>query len=387
MDMFENATRLHRTVFGHRPEVVARAPGRVNLIGEHTDYNQGLALPLAIDRALYVTGVRGSGDQIVVHSRSMGETKRVGLRHRHATPPSGWEGSVAGVVAGLERRGAELSGCELCVSGDLPAGGGVSSSAALSIGLLLALAEMHELDIEPLDAVLLAQSAEQEFVGTPCGIMDPYVCMFGRKDHALLIDCRQRTHELVPVLPEACRLVLVDSGVRHELSGGTYEQRVRECRAAVAAVASRHPGIESLRDVTLTQLEALQPRMDDVLYRRARHVVTENQRVVRFTTALRAGRIGSLGDVLDEGHRSLCEDYEVSCREVEELVTRLRRVRGVLGARMTGGGFGGNLLIVVKGKAVPAAVAAMNLEDGARGADSPRVLSVRAADGAECRPA
>ncbi len=385
MDLFESATRLHHDVFGHRPEVVARTPGRVNLIGEHTDYNQGLVLPLAIDRALYVTGARGSGDSIVIYSQVMGETRRVGVRGRHASPPGRWDNALAGVVAGLVRRGAELGACELCVSGDLPVGGGLSSSAALSVGLVLVLAALHGLDMEPLDAALLAQSAEHEFVGTPCGIMDPYVCMFGRRGHALLIDCRERTHEVVPVVPEAYCLVLVDSGVRHELAGGAYERRVRECRAAAAAIASEHPGAESLRDVTATQLEAVRSRMDDVLYRRARHVVTENERVMRFAGALRAGRIGDLGRLLGEGHRSLRDDYEVSCREVDELVQRLYQMDGVLGVRMTGGGFGGNVLIIIKSEAASGVIGALEREDGARGADPPRVTTVRAAEGAECR--
>lgn len=381
MDESDRAVRLHREVFGTAPEVIARAPGRVNLIGEHTDYNEGLVLPVAIDLALYVTGRRRLGDRIVVHSHAMGLAAELATDGGHPAPAGAWWNYAGGVVAGLRRRGAALSGCELCVSGDLPVGGGVSSSAALCVGTALALAALHRFNIDPIELVALAQTAEHEFAGTPCGIMDPFVCVFAKAGNAVLIDCRRRSHEYVPLDLGMHRLLLIDSGVRHELATGAYERRVRECQEA----AAKHLGAGSLRDVTAARLEALRSHLGDVSYRRARHVVTENERVMRVVAALRTGRIEEVGRILDQGHRSLRDDYEVSCPEIEQLITLVRSSPGVLGARMIGGGFGGNLLAIAESGAVDGIVSAVERAGGMQASPPPRAITVESAGGAECR--
>ena len=379
MDTFDSAKRLHREVFGAAPEVIARAPGRVNLIGEHTDYNDGLVLPVAIDQALYVTGRRRPGDHVAVDSRAMGEAAEVAIDIERPAPSGAWWNYVGGVVAGLRRRGAELDGCELCVSGDLPPGGGASSSAALCVGAALAIAALYRFTIDPIELVALAQNAEHEFAGTPCGIMDPFVCVFAKAGNAVLIDCRRRSHEYVPLKLGTRRLLLIDSGIRHELATGAYERRVRECQEA----AAKHVGRGSLGDVTAAELGALRARMGDVSFRRARHVVTENDRVMQTVAALKGGRIEELGRILDQGHRSLRDDYEVSCPEIEQLIIIVRGSPGVLGARMIGGGFGGNLLAIAESEAVAGIVSSVERVGGTQGSP-PRVIPVESADGAEC---
>ena len=372
-----------RIVSGSGPAVIARAPGRVNIIGEHTDYNAGLVLPFAIGQSVQIAAAAADGSEITVHSLGLEQTAAFPTMVQEPSQADTWQNHLRGVCRGLRRRGIAVRGAELLIGGDLPIGGGVSSSAALCVATALALLKLTGTELSKLDIAKLAREAEHDFAGTPCGIMDPYVILFGRADHALLLDCRDNTHQRQSIDLGPAQFVLIDSGVAHELSSGSYAQRVRECHSAAGAIREREPAVRMLRDVTPRMLEAHGHALDPVLRNRARHVVTENVRVDQARQALVDGRIDDLGRLLSASHRSLRDDYEVSCPEVDELVIALEAVEGVFGVRMVGGGGGGMVLALVRRDAlgdVP-----RELEDRlGRNRPSPRVLTLHPADGAEC---
>jgi galactokinase len=323
--------------------VTARGPGRVNLIGEHTDYNQGLALPFAIARGVTVTAER-RGDGIEARAQDLGESDAFALDNRD--PASGWRAFVRGIVAELQQAGYALPGARLEIHGDLPRGSGLSSSAALSTALALALlglaGEPAPQDLREL--AKLCSRVENEWVGQKTGLMDQLAALLGREAHALRIDFRDLAVREVPLELGEWRLVTVDSGAGHVLSASGYNERRAECEAACRAL-----GIASLREATESDL----PRLDGVLRRRVRHVVTENARVDATVEALRRGDLERVGALLDASHASLRDDYEASVAEVEATVDRLKAA-GAAGARMVGGGFGGSVLALLDpGAAAP----------------------------------
>jgi galactokinase len=318
---------------------VFRAPGRVNLIGEHTDYNLGFVLPVALDLATTIAAAPSSDGMLRIyseHEREMREWNASDIvrleRARH------WSDYPIGVAQQLAQAGYPIEPANLLIRSSVPEGSGLSSSAALEVSCALAL--LRGRAIEPLELALLCQRAEVIFVGMPCGIMDQYVSVFGRENAAVEIDCRSLRHRYVD-LPEGVAFVAVNSMVKHALGSSAYRKRVEECATAVRIIARRHPGVESLRDVTPEQLDAVKGDLPSSIGRRARHVVTENARVERFVEASAARDIDAMGRLLVESHRSLQHDYEVSCAELDFLVDSALAIDGVYGARMTGGGFGG----------------------------------------------
>ena len=370
--------------FGRPPRVVARAPGRVNIIGEHTDYNAGLVLPFAIGQSVQIAARAADGSEITAHSLCFDRTAAFPTTVEQPSQTETWQNYLRGVCHGLRRRGVAVRGAELLIGGDLPIGGGVSSSAALCVATALALLKLTGAELSKLEIAKLAREAEHDFADTPCGIMDPYVILFGRAEHALLLDCRDNTHEWQPLDLGSVQFVLIDSGVAHELSSGLYERRVRECQSAASAIRECEPAVRTLRDVTPRMLEAHDDALDPVLRLRTRHVVTENARVERSRRALADGLFDDLGRLLSASHRSLRDDYEVSCLEVDELVTALEAAEGVFGARIVGGGGGGMVLALVRRDAL--ADLPCELEDRLRhNRPSPRLLTLHAVDGAECR--
>ena len=368
--------------FGRRPGVVARAPGRVNIIGEHTDYNAGLVLPFAIGQSVQIAAA-AAGSEITAHSIGLEQTAAFPTMVEEPSHADRWQNYLRGVCRGLRRRGVAVRGAELLIGGDLPIGGGVSSSAALCVATALALLKLADAALPKLEIAKLAQQAEHDFAGTPCGIMDPYVSLFGKFGHALFLDCESNTHEDVGFELGDARFVLIDSGVAHELSSGLYEQRVRECQAATSTIRECEPAVRTLRDVTPGMLEAHGHALDPVLRNRTRHVVTENVRVDQARRALADGRIDHLGRLLSASHGSLRDDYEVSCPEVDVLVVALEAAEGVFGARMVGGGGGGMVLALVESDAV-ADLPGQLAEYLRRNSPPPRLLTLHAADGAEC---
>ena len=309
--------------FGRSPDVIARAPGRVNIIGEHTDYNEGLVLPFAIRQSVQIAAGAADGSEIIAHSLALERTAAFPTTVEEPSPKEKWQNYLRGVCDGLRRRGVAVRGAELLIGGDLPIGGGVSSSAALCVATTLALLKLAGAALPNLEIAKLAREAEHDFAGTPCGIMDPYVSLFGRVGHALLIDCESNTHQDVRLELGDARFVLVDGGVTHELSSGLYEQRVCECRDAVKAMREREPAVRTLRDVTPRMLEQHGHTLDRVQRNRTRHVITENARVYHARQALADGLMDDLGRLLSAGHRSLRDDHNVSCPEVDALVAAL----------------------------------------------------------------
>jgi galactokinase len=318
---------------------VFRAPGRVNLIGEHTDYNLGFVLPIAMDLACFAAVAPSNDGMFRVYSHNMNETREWPLADiPNLMPQKHWTDYVIGIAQQIHRLAIPLEAVNLAVYSTVPVGSGLSSSAAIEVSTALALLAGREIDRTEL--ARLAQRAEREFVGMPCGIMDQYVSVFGEAGKAIKIDCRSITHETA-TLPSGVAIIAVNSMVKHDLGASEYPVRVRECQEAVEAIQRAYPGVESLRDVPTDMLERVQDSMREVVYRRARHVVSEDERVVKFVGASAEGDLQAMGRLFLASHRSLQHDYEVSAEELDFLVDSASSFTGVYGCRMTGGGFGG----------------------------------------------
>jgi galactokinase len=317
---------------------VFRAPGRVNLIGEHTDYNLGFVLPIALDLACFVAAADSEDGYLRVYSEEKRQLRSWPVADlAQLAPAHDWTDYVVGVAQELIRAGYPIQPKRLLVRSSVPLGSGLSSSASLEVSVALALLGGRE--IAPLKLAELCQRAETGLVGLPCGIMDQYISVFGRENAALKIDCRSLENEVVS-LPDDVEIIAVNTMIKHELSQSAYRERTRECAAAVDAIHRLDPTVSSLRDVTVALLSQATPSIPQVA-RRARHVVTENERVGLFVTASRRRELERMGQLLVESHLSLQHDYEVSSPELDFLVDTAVGIDGVLGARMTGGGFGG----------------------------------------------
>jgi len=337
-----------RAKFGANPRVY-RAPGRVNLIGEHTDYNEGYVMPVALGFYCWLAISPRDDQKLVISSDGFSDTAEVELDSPEIHPRKTWSDYPVGVALELKRAGVPLRGANLLIHGEVPMGAGLSSSAAIEVATALALAEQSGHSPDRVQLALLCQKAENEFVGARCGIMDQFISLHGRKNHALLLDCRALDFELVAI-PECVRLVICNTMVKHEHASSGYNQRRAECEEAVQRLAKVLPGIRSLRDVTLDQLDLHRGTLSEVLYKRALHVIAENARVLGATEALRAEDLERFGKRMAESHSSLRDLYEVSCAELDLMVDQANRQEGVYGARMTGGGFGGSTINLVKSR-------------------------------------
>jgi len=330
--------------------LVYRAPGRVNLIGEHTDYNLGYVLPIALDMACYIAIAPAAHGLLRLYSRDLDKEFAIRIADLPNAQPSGdWSDYVVGVARELARAGYPIDSCDLYIASEVPAGSGLSSSAALEIGSAVALLGAREM--AKLAIALLGQRAESQFVGMPCGIMDQYASVFGHDGAALKIDCRSLEHEYVE-LPADVRILAVNSLVKHELGTSAYRERVAECQAAVNAIQQFRPGVKTLRDVSVELFEAVKENVPELPRRRARHIISDTQRVVDFAAAARAHDLPEMGLLFIASHRSMQYDYEISCEEIDFLVDTAIKLPGVYGARMTGGGFGGCTVNLVAPDAV-----------------------------------
>ncbi len=339
------------TRFGAPPAFVVRAPGRVNLIGEHTDYNEGFVLPIAIDRATFVAA-RARADRVIrVHSAQFDAGDQFSIDQIERNPAQPWSNYVRGVVKAMLSRDLPLRGADLLIDSQVPLGAGLSSSAALEVAVAYALQLLNDLDLLGEELALLAQGAEQSFVGMQCGIMDQFMAALGRAGHALLLDCRDLSYRPIPIPPQA-RVVVCDSGVRHDLVGSEYNERRAVCEQAVRLLRARLPRISALRDVTPAHLEANADLLPPVVHRRARHVVSEIERTLAAAAALERGDLPRFGALMDASHASLRDDYEVSIPELDALVEIARGLPGCYGSRLTGGGFGGSTVSLVAEGAV-----------------------------------
>ena len=357
-DRFDALAAAFRARFGRPPEGLAEAPGRVNLIGEHTDYNQGFVLPVAIDRTIAVAFAPREDGRVRAYSLDFDQEDEFPLADIRRQEGHCWANYVRGVAVVLQEAGHRLTGLDVVIQGDVPIGAGLSSSAALEVATLGAFVTAAGLALADRDKALLAQRAENEFVGVACGVMDQMAAVFGRADHALLIDCRSLETEAVSLNLDAhgLRIVVANTGVRRALSASAYNQRRQECKRAAellsALLTMRRP--HSLRDITLDDLTTHERSLPEPLARRARHVVSENARVLTTVDALRRGDLAEVGRLLYASHESLARDYEVSSPELDLMVELARSLEGVVGARMTAAGFGGCTVNLVRANAVDA---------------------------------
>jgi galactokinase len=369
--------------FGVPPVDVAFAPGRVNLIGEHTDYNDGFVLPMAIEDGIAAAFAPNGERTLRIHAREFGETREISLdvAAREAVADPGWFGYGVGMVWAMAAAGLPLTGTTMALAATLPVGAGLSSSAALQLSVARALAAAAGGWWNPRDVAVMAQQAEHAFTGVASGIMDQMIVACGRRDRALLLDCRTLTTEDVPV-PEIAAIVIVHSGVNRALSGSGYNERRAACERAVAAIRELDPGVRALRDVEVATLRRARGRMDDVAFRRASHVVEEIARPAKFAAALRALDLAAAGRLMGESHASLRDLYEVSTAELDLLVTLATGEPGCYGARLTGAGFGGCIVALVHQAAVASFSASVAARYQAATGLLPRVIVTRPGAGA-----
>lgn len=326
---------------------VFRSPGRVNIIGEHTDYNNGFVLPAAINKAVYVGIGQRNDSRIHLHSLDFGESAELGLEEvRKIEKP--WANYILGVVAQFQKKGFALSGFNLVMAGDVPIGSGLSSSAAVECSVAFGLNEVFGLQRSKKELALLAQKAEHEFAGVLCGIMDQFASVFGKKDHVIKLDCQSLDYEYVPLHLEGYKIVLLNTNVSHSLASSEYNTRRAQCEEGVAMVRAKYPQVQSLRDVNLTMLDEMVKPKDDLIYRRCSYVVKENGRLLEGCEDLKKGDLEALGQKMFATHEGLSKDYEVSCRELDFLADTVKLHPSVLGARMMGGGFGGCTINIMK---------------------------------------
>jgi galactokinase len=348
--------------FGGSPRTY-QAPGRVNLIGDHTDYNDGFVMPAAIGFYTRASVAPRHDRKLVIHSENYSEQVEFDLDHLPATGAGHWSDYVIGVVKMLERSGKKLGGANLLVDGDVPQGAGLSSSASIEVAVgyaLLDLAdqaidrtEIGQTKIDRTKLASLCQQAENEFVGARCGVMDQFVASHGKRGQALLLDCRSLEYRLLP-LPDDAALAICNTMVKHSIAKGEYNQRRAECEAGVSALSKYLPNARALRDVTPEDLEAYGHELPDIVMRRCRHVIGENARVLQAAGALELGDLQAFGNLMRQSHRSLRDDFEVSCSELDLMVELAEQAEGVYGARMTGGGFGGCTIALVQAGCVEA---------------------------------
>lgn len=336
--------------FRRPADVLSIAPGRVNLIGEHTDYNEGFVLPVAIDRTVAVAAAPRDDGKVAIRSLDYGESDEFEFRDEEE-PDGGWKNYVRGVVWAFGCEGHRLGGADLAVAGDVPQGAGLSSSAAIEVAVAGTVASVSGLDMPLPEIARLARRAENEFVYVPCGIMDQFASALSRADHALLLDCRTQVYEHIalPFEEGDVRIVVVDSKVPRRLPDTPYAQRRQEC-----AQAARLLGVASLRDADMRLLESHKDDLPDDVYRRARHVISEDARVLAAAEALRDANVSRFGVLMRQSHESLRDDFEVSCEELDLLVELASGADGMLGARLTGAGFGGCTVNLVRADAIDA---------------------------------
>lgn len=332
---------IYADFFGDSLDVqVFKAPGRVNLIGEHTDYNDGFVLPTPISRHIWLAGEPRKDNLVLVYADDFNEDSEFNLKKIQYSKRERWSNYVRGVASKLQETGYKLRGANMVLKGDVPLGAGLSSSAALETATLRAFKAFNGLVIDPIQMAYIGKAAENDFVGVQCGIMDQFVCGLGNHGEALFIDCKTNEYKSHPIFP-GYHVVIVNTMKTRELTNSAYNERQSQCLEAVRLLKKRIPEIDSLRDVSTEDLKEHWGLLPPIIQKRAQHVVTENERVLESVELLKADDAETFGDLMYDSHDSLRHDYEVSCRELDVLVGATEDLRGVAGARMTGAGFGG----------------------------------------------
>lgn len=349
--IINNIQQKFEEKFQEKPLII-RAPGRVNLIGEHTDYNDGFVLPAAINKAIYLGMSARADDRIELVSIDLkesysGQIDKIEQNDQH------WTLYILGVVDQLQKSGIKVGGFNCVFSGDIPLGAGLSSSAALECGVAFGLNELFSLGLEKLQMVKMAQCAENEFVGVQCGIMDQFASMMGKKNAVIQLDCRSLDYTYNPIEMEGIDIVLFDSCVSHSLASSEYNTRRQQCEQGVRLIRQKYPEVNTLRDATQEMLDELVKDQDPVVYRRCRYVVQENRRLLEGCEDLKRGDVAAFGEKMFATHEGLSKNYEVSCPELDFLIECVKDHPAVLGARMMGGGFGGCTINLVRKEAIP----------------------------------
>jgi galactokinase len=352
-DLGKEVAAKFAQIYGRQPQWIAAAPGRVNVIGEHTDYNDGFVFPMAIDRYAVIAAAPAAGTRVQMQTTAGNQPATIDLDQPLKPAPRGtWYNYPLGVIAGFAARGVKIPGFDALIHSTVPLGGGLSSSAALEVSTATLLESITGTKLDAVDKALLCQKAEHDYAGMPCGIMDQFISVMGRENHILLLDCRTRKTELVPMNDASVALLITNTNVKHELTGGEYSTRRSQCEQAAAAL-----NLKSLRDADMPKLEAGKGKMDPVTYRRARHVIGEIERTTAAAKETKASNWAKVGELMYASHASLRDDYEVSCSELDavvEIAQGIGQQGGVYGCRMTGGGFGGCTVALVKASSVQA---------------------------------
>jgi galactokinase len=367
-------------LFGGVPHTY-QAPGRVNLIGEHTDYNDGFVMPAAVGFYTWVALSPRNDRKLVVRSENFDEQIDLSLDKIPSKGRNHWSDYVVGVAKMLEDSGFRLSGANLLLEGNVPQGAGLSSSASLEVAVGYALLSLGQRQVDRTTLALICRRAENEFVGAQVGIMDQFVSSHGKSGRALLLDCRSLEYRLLP-LPDHARLVICNTMVRHSLANGEYNQRRAECEAGLQILAKHLPGVHALRDVTLSDLSAYRQYLPPTILRRCHHVISENARVIEAAASLENGNLENFGRLMGQSHQSLRDDYEVSCPELDLMVELSNQIEGVYGSRMTGGGFGGCTVNLVREDRAKHFAAAVSLGYEKATGSKPQIYTCFAADGA-----
>lgn len=342
----ERLRKAFKDVFQTEP-VLVKSPGRINIIGEHTDYNEGFVMPAAINKAIYVAVSKREDGEIHLYSESYQQAYQSSVSAIEKSA-LGWANYVLGVADQLVKRGFKIAGFNLYLDGNVPLGAGLSSSAALECATAFAIDHLNDLQISQMDLALISQKAEHVFAGVNCGIMDQFASVFGKKDHAVLLDCRSMEYEYIPLKLEGYKLVLLNTNVKHSLADSAYNKRRSQCEQGVAWIKAAHPEVNSLRDATVDMLKEHVETRDAEVFQKCKFVVEEISRIQQAAQSLKQGDLVALGKLMFATHDGLSKDYEVSCQELDFLVDYVKNLDFVPGARMMGGGFGGCTINIVK---------------------------------------
>lgn len=344
--LLQTINEKFRVLFKSQP-IFYQAPGRINLIGEHTDYNDGFVLPAAIDKAIYFAAGKNALNQLRLFSIDYNETYAIQLNALKKTNVH-WANYLIGVAAQFEKSKLKFGGIDCVFGGDIPLGAGLSSSAALECGFAVCLNDQYGLGIQDSDLILLAQKAEHEYAGVMCGIMDQFASIFGKDHHVMKLDCRTLDYEYYPFINGSIDIILCDTKVKHSLASSEYNIRRNECEIGVEVIRRKYPNVKSLRDAELIMLDDIKNQLDSTVYLRCDYVIRENIRVEKACEALLRNDLITFGKLMYETHEGLSKEYQVSCKELDILVDIVRNDSDVLGSRMMGGGFGGCTINLVK---------------------------------------
>lgn len=350
MLIVDRLRKQFQELYGQEPMIVA-APGRVNLIGEHTDYNEGFVLPGAVDKRMYVAISANTSGLITIYANHYNESFAFSPQEAIG-PQNGWMNYLLGVTHHIKDKGKTIGGANVLIDGDVPVGAGMSSSAALCSAYGFALNELFGLGLSRMELAFIGQKTEHTFVGVKCGIMDQFASLHGKKGHVMKLDCRSLEYEYIPFDFPDYKIVLVNSMVSHSLAGSEYNVRRQQCEEGVALLKKHYPGINSLRDVSVEQLQSHQQEFSQVVYDRCWYVVTEKDRLLNGCASLAKGDLPAFGKLMIATHNGLSKQYSVSCTQLDFLAGRAGFIEGVAGSRMMGGGFGGCTINIVQAAAV-----------------------------------